>query len=153
MNKHHIIHQVVTEFYTQATQDILIGHHFRKIQEIEVTDKKQLLAPPIEAFKSHLPRIEHFWRVQLLAEPLHTQPFELIKIHKNLLIRRGELDRWVQLFLQILQNNRKKYCSEREKDDDINEEKLINFFDQWEKKIHHFAKIFKKTKGMFSTPS
>ena len=95
---HYKIKTVTYRFYEKASQDVLIGHHFRKI----ATEKGiHPLHPPMDAFKDHLPRIEEFWRSQLLGEKIQT-PFELIQVHQRLMIRRGELGRWLVLFRETL---------------------------------------------------
>lgn len=98
-----LFRHIVKEFYHVATTDFLIGYQFRKIQTKEGLNP---LLPPIEAFESHLPRIEKFWRMILLGERLEdSPPFDLIGVHRNLRIRKGELDRWVLLFNQTLEDN------------------------------------------------
>ena len=94
---------IVREFYKKATTDFLIGYQFRKIQTKEGLDP---LLPPIEAFTEHLPRIEKFWRIILVGEKLDSsKPFNLIDIHRNLNIRKGELGRWVILFIETLESS------------------------------------------------
>lgn len=132
MNEKELIKDVVYRFYEKATGDFLIGHHFRKIQEFQGED---ILKPPMEAFASHLPIIERFWRMQLLGEKLqeNERPFNLIKKHEYLKIRQGELGRWVVLFKETL--------SELEKEQSESSE-LIK---EWEKRIDLFESIFKKS--------
>jgi len=81
------IQRVVHKFYDKAKVDILIGYHFRHIQD----------------FDSHIPRIVHFWEIQLLGAPLTMQPFDLISAHKPLGIKVGEVNRWVKLFIETLE--------------------------------------------------
>lgn len=54
-------------------------------------------------------------------------PFDLISIHRQLSIRRGELGRWLQLFKEVLA--------------DSNENELIL---NWNEKLSHFENIFLK---------
>jgi truncated hemoglobin YjbI len=82
------IHQVVDAFYEKAKNDVLIGYHFRIIQN----------------FDEHIPRIATFWDLQLLGaseRPL-TEPFDVMKVHIPLQIKRGELGRWLVLFRKTL---------------------------------------------------
>lgn len=101
-----IIESVVANFYKKATTDFLIGYQFRKIAQAEAksSGSHHPLKPPIEAFEHHLPRINDFWKNQLLGIPLPEgqKPFDLIGIHKELLIRKGEVGRWIQLFDETL---------------------------------------------------
>jgi hypothetical protein len=132
-----LIPTVVTSFYAKATTDFLIGYHFRKIAEIEGINP---LAPPIEAFAAHIPRIVSFWELQLIGKtstPL-TRPLQLFPVHKALNLRRGELGRWVLLFTQTL------------------DEQAPNFPDQgslikkWREKIQSFEQDFLKSPLLFS---
>ncbi len=126
---------MVFEFYSKATIDILIGHHFRKIQTHQGSHP---LKPPMEAFQDHLPRIELFWEVQLLEDqaPKVEKPFDLLNIHRQMKLNPGELDRWVMLFIQTLEAQ-------------ANEENE-NFINQWKEKIELFKGRFKKDSAMFS---
>ena len=78
---------VVKSFYAKATEDILIGYHFRNIED----------------FDSHLPRIADFWYLQL-NEKYRQEPvkFDLIDIHIPLRIRKGQIGRWIVLFQETL---------------------------------------------------
>lgn len=122
-----LIKDVTYSFYEKAVSDFLIGYQFRKIQEFKSSDP---LSPPLEAFKSHLPRIEKFWRVQLLGERLTKEDkrFDLINIHKKLNPNKGEVLRWVKLFYTTL--------DEYEND---NNKVLIK---DWRKKVSEFEKRF-----------
>ena len=125
---------MVLAFYKKATTDFLIGYHFRKIVEREIEHfeegQKSVLSPPIEAFKSHLPRINNFWKMQLLDTPLpkEEKSFDLIKVHKELFIKKGELGRWVILFEETLHNTIDSHHKELK--------------EKWLKKIHHFKERF-----------
>lgn len=120
---------MVYEFYVRATGDILIGHQFRKIAKLKGSDP---LTPPMEAFTEHLPRIALFWEIQLLQKK-SKESFDLIHKHDYLMIRKGELDRWVVLFLQTL-----KDCENKRGPDAI----LQNLVLQWQDKVLHFQTIF-----------
>jgi truncated hemoglobin YjbI len=97
------ISKIVLEFYQKATTDFLIGYQFRKIQTKEGINP---LLPPIEAFSEHLPRIEKFWRMMLTGEKLEdSTPFNLLELHRDLKIRKGELDRWILLFIETLEES------------------------------------------------
>lgn len=83
------IHQVVAAFYEKAKTDVLIGYHFRIITD----------------FDEHIPRIAAFWDIQLLGstEKTLTEPFDVMKVHIPLQIKRGELGRWLVLFRKTLE--------------------------------------------------
>ena len=126
-DKAQLIKSVTYSFYEKATTDFLIGYQFRKIQEYESANP---LAPPLDAFKGHLPRIEKFWRVQLIGERLEKDElrFDLINIHKALNPNKGEVLRWVKLFNETLD----EYESEDNK----------TFLKEWRKKVSEFEKRF-----------
>jgi len=83
-----LINKVVHAFYQVAIYDILIGYHFRVIED----------------FDTHIPRIADFWQLQLTGKMDNpgSLPFDLIQIHIPLKVKRGEIDRWGILFKQIL---------------------------------------------------
>lgn len=96
------IQLVVETFYQKAINDFMIGYHFRKIQQGQS-------AHPLQAelgqFAHHIPRIVQFWKLQLLGSE-HADPelkFDLINVHKQLSVRRGEVNRWVILFFETLE--------------------------------------------------
>lgn len=132
------IASVVQAFYRKATTDVIIGYHFRKIAQAEALTQGHPLRPPIEAFKDHLPRIEHFWRSQLLnvKVPNSENPFDLIGIHQELKIRKGELHRWLTLFRETL--------SEELIDQSYRELKA-----KWLEKLEHFESVFLKSPKLF----
>lgn len=119
------IKKIVDDFYRLATVDVMIGYHFRKIRE---KDGEHPLKPPLDAFSKHLPRIAHFWEVQLLGERLQGERFDLIKVHRELGILPGELGRWLTLFRQVL--------------NEYNQDDL--FIKNWLEKLDHFEVIFKR---------
>lgn len=133
-----LIQNTVREFYLRATQDVMIGYHFRKIATKEGVDP---LRPPIEAFEHHLPRINAFWERQLgIKNPAPvSKPFDLITIHKALQIRRGELGRWVQIFLETLEDQI----------DLTDDKKNLDFLEQWRKKVRFFEKKFIQDPTLF----
>lgn len=89
MNATDWIFQVVHAFYEKAKNDVLIGYHFRIIKD----------------FESHIPRISTFWELQLLGSTQRTlsEPFDVLKVHIPLQIKRGELGRWLLLFKKTLE--------------------------------------------------
>ena len=124
---------VVDEFYRLATTDILIGHQFRKIALKESTPGHPL-RPPLEAFAHHLPRIKEFWYIQVLGGPKNseTPPFDLIQVHRELFIRMGELNRWLVLFYQVID----QLSSQRSELDEL--------VKKWKEKVSIFEERFKK---------
>ena len=59
----------------------------------------------VAAFYEHIPRIAAFWDIQLLGstEKTLTEPFDVMKVHIPLQIKRGELGRWLVLFRKTLE--------------------------------------------------
>ena len=82
------IHQIVEEFYQKATVDILIGFHFRHIQDLP----------------KHVARISYFWQLQLTGkiDQSHHLPFNIIGVHRPMKLTSGMVDRWIVLFHQTL---------------------------------------------------
>ena len=143
------INEVVDRFYKEAVGDILIGHQFRKVAIWDATEdleqasvssgqgRHHPLKPPMEAFAHHLPRIKHFWYIQLLDTTLKEvaeEPFDLITIHRKLSIRKGELGRWLVLFDKALA----LVLSEN----DCEENK--NLVEKWKEKVQFFDQAFKR---------
>lgn len=83
-----LVLKVIESFYEKAKSDILIGYHFRIIED----------------FDEHIPRIADFWNLQLGLEMQNKEnlPFDLINVHRPLKINKGELNRWVKLFEENL---------------------------------------------------
>lgn len=101
---------VITKFYNKATFDVMIGYHFRGIED----------------FNRHLPRIASFWQLQLTGKIDHKEelPFDLINKHIPLKLKNAEINRWVILFEQNLK--------EFNLDDD--------FYNLWMQKVELFQK-------------
>ena len=89
MTEQEWIYQVVHSFYQVAKTDVLIGYHFRVIED----------------FDTHIPRISAFWEIQLLGSTKRevTEGFDVMKAHIPLSIKRGELGRWLLLFKKNLE--------------------------------------------------
>ncbi|HXH31027.1 MAG TPA: hypothetical protein VNJ01_09465 [Bacteriovoracaceae bacterium] len=83
------VFRVVSSFYDQVKDDVLIGYHFRNIKD----------------FDQHIPRIASFWDLQLSGKTnrVLSEPFDVIRVHVPLGIKRGELGRWLVLFRRTLQ--------------------------------------------------
>jgi len=128
-----IVEQVVRDFYQKAINDFMIGHHFRKIAEFKPSGP---LETPIEAFSNHIPRIVEFWKTQLLGHKSE-EKFNLISAHEYLMIKKGELGRWVVLFKEVLKDYRQKYPEH------------VDFFNSWEEKITHFQNKFLNSTQLF----
>lgn len=110
------IFKVVDDFYSVAKSDILIGYHFRNIPD----------------FEEHIPRIASFWELQLLGKSSRKidPPFDVMKVHVPLGIKRGELGRWMVLFKKSLEKNLSDFPEMRELGED------------WLTKLQHFEGIF-----------
>jgi truncated hemoglobin YjbI len=108
--------RIITSFYDKATADMMIGFHFRHIED----------------FSTHLPRISSFWQLQLFGHTENTSsiPFDLIKVHLPLKVLPGQVDRWVVLF----NDNLELYSQE------VSEDLKI----KWSEKVHHFAEKIKQ---------
>lgn len=80
--------KVIQTFYDSAKTDVMIGYHFRFIED----------------FDQHIPRIADFWNLQLNGNMRDRSqlPYDLIAVHRPLKIKKGELARWVLLFNQNL---------------------------------------------------
>ncbi|MCY4644014.1 MAG: hypothetical protein OXB88_05295 [Bacteriovoracales bacterium] len=106
------IETVVTTFYKKAVTDTIIGYHFRHIDD----------------FSTHIPKIVHFWKLQLVGpSPEKNAPnTQLIKAHIPLGLKKGELGRWVVLFEETLETVDLKTISK----------------ESWRKKIAFFKDLF-----------
>ncbi len=112
---------VVQSFYAKASEDILIGYHFRRIPD----------------FEKHLPRIYAFWEIQLLGQtsiPL-TDPLDVVNAHVPLKIHTGEVGRWVKLFVETLDQAAR-----------VEKTELIT---SWKAKVAHFQKVFLQSPRLF----
>ncbi len=116
--------EVVTAFYAKASKDILIGFHFRNIED----------------FDTHIPRIAHFWEIQILGKTSVeiVPPFDLIKVHMPLKINPGQLNRWIFLFEETI-------AEFRTRDGHHVEDYLI-----WKQKLHLFRQKFLSHPALFS---
>ena len=112
--KYDLILDIVKSFYDKATTDILIGYHFRFIDD----------------FDSHFPRIADFWQLQLTGNMDHpeSKPFDIISKHAPLKVKRGEIDRWALLFDSTLE----EYVASNKISEDIRIE--------WMRKVKIFQK-------------
>ena len=110
------IRQIVEVFYQKAATDILIGYHFDQIRD---------------HLPEHIKRIADFWQLQLTGEMDHPEsvPFHMISLHRARKIKRGELNRWILLFEQTL-----------------DESENLKFYDglsqEWRDKISTFKEVF-----------
>jgi len=131
-NEYNFIKAVVDSFYDKAKADIIIGYHFRHI----------------ENFDTHLPKIYLFWSLQLLElnkeeklELISQVSMEnIIKKHEYLKIKKGEVGRWVLLFQQTIDQT----YDALEKTDSIAKirQKMI-------RKTENFHKVFLNSKTLF----
>jgi len=126
-NNQELITFIVHQFYELATKDMIIGYHFRKIQQISPGDHHPL-RPSLEAFAHHLPRISEFWMVQLGVKKKSELQFDLIEVHRLLNIKPGELGRWLALFRQTMD----EHCHN------------LELKEKWLQKVDHFQEIFKR---------
>lgn len=94
------IRQVIEAFYAKATTDFLIGYQFARIED----------------FATHIPRIADFWEPQVLGVCTHPEsfPFRLIAKHLSLNLKTGELNRWIILFFETLDEFEKSRPEESE---------------------------------------
>ncbi len=118
-DKEKIIDKTVRDFYKLAIDDILIGYHFNHIKD----------------FNSHLLKIIAFWEMQLLKTPYpkHLPGIEIMQTHVALKIKRGEVGRWVKLFIETINKNQ------------MDEPFRI----LWIEKIKDFERIFLKSNQLF----
>lgn len=110
--------EVVDSFYQKAKIDVLIGYHFRVITD----------------FDSHIPRIATFWELQLLGKPSRKvdPPFDMFNIHLPLLIKPGELGRWLVLFRKTLDEKVAEHSE------------FLKLREMWEERLVTFEGIFQK---------
>jgi truncated hemoglobin YjbI len=81
----------VESFYAKATQDVLIGYHFRHLHD----------------FPAHFEKISAFWKMHLTQTPYpkNLEPIRLMAKHFPLNLKMGELHRWILLFKATLDEN------------------------------------------------
>lgn len=120
------IKTIVEEFYQKAINDFMIGYHFRKIQS---SPGDHPLQATLGQFAHHLPRIIQFWEIQLLGktDSQESMNFDLIKVHQALSVRRGEVNRWIMLFQETLNENENHALK-----------------DKWNQRVTHFQETFLK---------
>ncbi|MFZ4715694.1 MAG: hypothetical protein ACOYL6_18365 [Bacteriovoracaceae bacterium] len=118
------IHRLVREFYLLATNDFLIGYHFRVITD----------------FESHIPRIASFWENQVNQTVTHPEhfPFRMMAKHFPLKIRAGELDRWVVLFFSVLEK------------EELRKPEWSPSIDSWKEKILFIKEKFRDHPAMIN---
>jgi truncated hemoglobin YjbI len=116
MNQHDWIKNIVTCFYDKAKSDILIGYHFRHIED----------------FDEHIPRIISFWEIQLLGKSLSPveNNFDVLNIHVPLHIKRGELGRWLILLKETIHQEL------------LRTPEMKELSEVWMKKLDFFEKTF-----------
>lgn len=122
MTENEWIFRVVDSFYQKAKTDILIGYHFRIIKD----------------FDEHIPRIATFWELQLLGKssrPLH-EPFDVMRLHLAMGIKRGELGRWLLLFRKSLDHETQSYPE------------MKHLKDAWEERLIFFEGVFLRFLGL-----
>lgn len=120
-----IIEELVDSFYEKAISDFLIGYHFKKIQTGDA------LYPTLSDFAHHLPRIKIFWKTQLLKDFKNTLSFNLKESHIPLKIRKGELDRFILLFNETLDQFEKNQSNQ-------------NLIKEWRLRLQFFKIQFTK---------
>ena len=122
MNQNQWIFDVVHSFYDKARVDILIGYHFRNIKD----------------FDEHIPRIASFWELQLLGKTSRpvTEPFDVMKVHVPLGIKKGELGRWLVLFRKTLDEKI------------IEHPEMKELKELWESRLKIFEGIFSRFFGL-----
>ena len=123
-----LIDSVVQGFYDRAKIDIIIGYHFRHIDD----------------FGQHIPKIQRFWYLILGELPIDLKkkylelgiPQNIIHAHAYLKIKSGEVGRWVLIFNQILDVH------------ETSENKML--IDRWRLEILKFKKLFLQSKILFN---
>lgn len=112
--------EIIESFYDIVKKDVMIGYHFRFIED----------------FETHIPRIADFWNLQLNGElkDKSNLPFDILATHTGIGIKRAEIGRWLMLFEMNLQTflNHKKVT---QKDVDLWNEKIEIFKNRIEKSI------------------
>lgn len=121
MNDDDWILEVVNSFYDKAKTDILIGYHFRVIED----------------FDEHIPRIASFWDLQLLGKTNRAikSPFDVLNLHLKMGIHRGELGRWLLLFRKTLDEKT------------LNHPEMTTLKEKWLERLIVFEGIFSRFLG------
>jgi truncated hemoglobin YjbI len=116
MNEGLLIQEIVRAFYEKAKNDVMIGYHFRNIQD----------------FDEHIPRIIAFWEIQLLGKTQQevATPFDVLKAHIPLAIKKGELGRWLLLFRKTIDEKT------------LHHSEFSEFNSQWKLKLTFFEDTF-----------
>lgn len=122
MTENEWIFTVVDSFYQKAKTDVLIGYHFRIIKD----------------FDEHIPRIATFWDLQLLGKssrPIH-EPFDVMRLHLAMGIKRGELGRWLVLFRKSLELETQTHPE------------MKHLQEAWEERLTFFEGVFLRFLGL-----
>lgn len=122
MTQHQWIFEVVNSFYTKVRADVLISYHFWRIPD----------------FDEHIPRIATFWDFQLLgkSERELTHPFDVMNLHLQMGIKKGELGRWLVLFRKTLEEETQKHPE------------MSELRANWEERLKVFEGIFSRFLGL-----
>lgn len=115
MIEYPVILEIIEKFYDMAKKDILIGYHFRVIDD----------------FDEHIPKIADFWNLQLnqMMQDRSHLPYDLLGKHRPLKINLGEVHRWMKLFEDNLNDFiHAGQISQEQKED-------------WIKKADHFKEV------------
>lgn len=117
------IQQIIETFYGKATTDVLIGYQFTRIED----------------FNTHIPRIADFWEPQILGTSTNpgSFPFRMMAKHLALTLKTGELNRWIILFFETLDDYEKSHPEDSS---------LVNL---WKDKILFLKERFMLQPGMF----
>jgi len=87
------IEVLLHSFYQKAVHDNLIGQFFTKVVELDI--------------KKHIPVIADFWEAVLFDT--RTYGKNVMEVHQHIhqlsTIKKEHLDRWVQLFVQTVDEN------------------------------------------------
>ncbi len=134
--RYSIIEKVIKSFYAKATKDIIIGYHFRHIDN----------------FETHLPRITRFWAFQLIKMDGRTKkemleagvPKDIIKKHVYLKVKKGEIGRWILLFQNAIEEFFETYEPNK-----LTTQQTIMLKTEWLKKSELFHKTFLDSNLLF----
>lgn len=114
---------LIENFYAKAKIDFMIGYHFRNITD----------------FDTHIPHIADFWHLQLNGKLNNPEAkFNVLNKHVPLGIKKGELNRWVVLFFETLDEDLMKNPSHEE------------IISDWKNKVEHFKQKFLSFKLLFN---